>query len=108
VIKESNVIAFLDMRCEESFIILREYHVGRDDDHILGINTFDDILVEKEGSDICVIDLVDFTLRGEKKLDLAALAVNTVMTACSDMLGKGARVLACEDLDTLDLRIAEV
>ena len=96
------------MRCKERFVILREYHVGRNDDHIISFYAIDDILVVKEGSDICVIDLVDFTLRGEEKLDLAALAVDAVMTACAYVLGKGARVLACEDLNTLDLRIAEV
>ena len=67
VIKESNIIACLDMRCKESFIILREYHIGRNDDHIISFYAIDDILVVKEGSDICVIDLVDFTLRGEKR-----------------------------------------
>ena len=88
MIKESDVCAGSDMLVKKSSIILSEYHVRRNDYYIVSFYALDNALIEEEGSDICVVDLIYFFLIREEQGNFAALAVDTVMTACANMLCK--------------------
>ena len=58
----NNVGAGSDMCIQKIFIVRSEYHIRRDQDDIIAGSSLDDILIIQEGSDVCVVDFVYFTL----------------------------------------------
>ena len=62
VIQKSDVRAGSDMSVEQLVIVLCKYHVGRNQNDIVCVDSLNDILIVQERSDVCVVDFVYFTL----------------------------------------------
>ncbi len=108
MIKNGDVSAAVYMFVQQILKILAENHITWCDDDIFLQHTLNNAQVRGKCRDIGIVDVVQFAVLIEQKLQLAVLKVDIEVCAVAQMLGKRAGILSYINLNTVDFTVCEI
>ena len=108
MVEQSDICAGFDMRLNQRRVVDRVDHIIRCNHNIRIAKATDVFHIFKVGSDIRIVKVIYCACLAEQQMQAAALGVDVVVAACTDMLDKRARLVVDIDLDAVNTAVAHV